>query len=64
MGFNLGFKGLIGTGGSFVVVKQLWCKIDHSPPYSAEVKNEWSYNSTPPVSLNSFMEWTWRTLNF
>jgi hypothetical protein len=22
------------------------------PPFSAEVKNEWSYDSVPPVSLN------------
>jgi len=22
---------------------------DHSPPYSAEVKNAWSYTSTPPI---------------
>jgi hypothetical protein len=25
---------------------------DHSPPSSAEVKNAWSYNSTPPILLN------------
>jgi hypothetical protein len=25
---------------------------DHSPPSSAEVKNAWSYTSTPPVSLH------------
>jgi hypothetical protein len=37
-------------------------EIDHSPPYSAMVKNEWSYTSTPPVPLNAFMEWTWRNL--
>jgi hypothetical protein len=23
-----------------------------SPPFSAEVKNEWSHDSVPPVSLN------------
>jgi hypothetical protein len=22
---------------------------DHSPPFSAEVKNAWSYTSTPPI---------------
>jgi len=27
--------------------------IVHSPPCSAEVKNEWRYTSTPPVSLHS-----------
>jgi hypothetical protein len=25
---------------------------DHSPPSSAEVKNAWSYTTTPPVHLN------------
>jgi len=25
---------------------------DHSPSSSAEVKNEWSYTSPPPVSLH------------
>jgi hypothetical protein len=25
---------------------------DHSPPSSAEVKNAWSYTSTPPMSLH------------
>jgi len=36
-------------------------KVDHSPPYSAEVKNEWSYTSLPlhPYVL---MSWTGKTL--
>jgi hypothetical protein len=25
---------------------------DHSPPFSAEVKNAWSYTSTPPIRLH------------
>jgi len=25
---------------------------DHSPPYSGEVKNAWSYTSAPPMHLN------------
>jgi hypothetical protein len=25
---------------------------DHSPPSSAEVNNEWSYSSTPPIRLH------------
>jgi hypothetical protein len=25
---------------------------DHSPPASAEVKNEWKYTSTPPIRLH------------
>jgi hypothetical protein len=28
-------------------VKRTGCEADHSPPYSAEVKNAWSYTSTP-----------------
>jgi hypothetical protein len=27
------------------------CEADHSPPSSAEVKNAWSYTSTPPMRL-------------
>jgi len=41
----------MGTGGSFPALKQLWHEISHSPPSSAEVKNDWSYTSTPPVCL-------------
>jgi hypothetical protein len=25
---------------------------DHSPPSRAQVKNEWSYNSAPPIRLH------------
>jgi hypothetical protein len=25
---------------------------DHSPPSSAEIRNAWSYTSTPPIHLN------------
>jgi len=25
---------------------------DHSPPSSVEVKNTWSYTSTPPIRLH------------
>jgi hypothetical protein len=39
----------MGTGGSFP-----GGKADHSPPSSAEVKNEWSYISTPQYV---FMAW-------
>jgi hypothetical protein len=28
-------------------VKWLWSKVNHSPPPSAEIKNAWSYTSTP-----------------
>jgi hypothetical protein len=41
-------------------------EIDHWPPYCDEVKNEWSYNSTPPacLSLYAFMVWARTTLPF
>jgi hypothetical protein len=29
------------------------CKADHSPPTSAEVKNEWNYTSAPSVCLHN-----------
>jgi hypothetical protein len=35
-------------------VKQLGCEADHSPLSSAEVKNVWSYTSTPQYV---FMAW-------
>jgi hypothetical protein len=37
----------MGTRGSFPGVKRPGREADHSPPYSAEVKNVWSYTSTP-----------------
>jgi len=33
--------------GSVPAEKRSGRDIDHSPPYSTEVKNEWSYSSTP-----------------
>jgi len=35
-------------------VKRPGREVDHSPPSSAEVKNEWSYTSTPQYA---FMTW-------
>jgi hypothetical protein len=32
-------------------VKRPGREADHSPPSSAEVKNSWSYTSTPPIRL-------------
>jgi len=37
----------VGTGGSYPVVKRPGRVSDHSPPSGAEVKNAWSYTSTP-----------------
>jgi len=39
----------MGTKGSFPWVKR---KADYSPPSSAELKNAWSYTSTPPIRLH------------
>jgi hypothetical protein len=33
-------------------VKRPGREADHSPPSSAEVKNAWSYTSTPPIRLH------------
>jgi len=33
-------------------VKRPGREADHSPPSSTEVKNAWSYTSTPPIHLN------------
>jgi hypothetical protein len=37
----------IGTGIYFPGGKAAGCEVEHSPPSSAEVKNVWSYTSTP-----------------
>jgi hypothetical protein len=44
----------MGTRRSFPGVKRLVREADHSPPSSAEIKNEWSYTSTPQYV---FMAW-------
>jgi hypothetical protein len=33
-------------------LKQLGREAGHSPPYSAEIKNEWSHTSPTPTSLH------------
>jgi hypothetical protein len=45
----------VGTKGSFPGVKRPGREADKSPPCSAEVKNVWSYTSTPPVRLHSMV---------
>jgi hypothetical protein len=42
-----------GSGVFFPAVKRPGNVFDHSPPSSAEVKNEWSYTSTSPPCLHS-----------
>jgi hypothetical protein len=42
----------MGTRGSFPGVKRQGREADHSPPSSADIKNAWSYTSTPPIRLH------------
>jgi hypothetical protein len=42
----------VSDGGSFLGVKRPESGADYSPPSSAEVKNAWSYTSTPPIRLH------------
>jgi len=37
-------------------VKRMGCDNDHSPPISINVKNGWSYNSTPPHT-HTMLSW-------
>jgi hypothetical protein len=39
-------------GAPSLGVKRTGHEADHSSPYSAEVKNAWSYTSTPPIRLH------------
>jgi hypothetical protein len=39
-------------GALYLGVKRPGRETDNSPPSSAEVKNAWSYNSTPPIRLH------------
>jgi hypothetical protein len=41
-------------GTHFLVIMRAWREADHSPPPSAEIKNAWSYTSTPQYA---FMAW-------
>jgi hypothetical protein len=43
------------TGSLSLGVKVPRREADHSPPFSAEGKNAWSYTSTPPVRLHGLV---------
>ena len=43
----------IGYRGSFPGIKQPGSQFNHSPPFSVEVKSEWSYTATPPIRLRA-----------
>jgi hypothetical protein len=45
----------LGTGGLSLVVEHPRHEADHSPPSSAEVKNSWSYTSTPRICLHGMV---------
>jgi hypothetical protein len=49
----------VDTRAAFPKVKWWPCDADHSPPSSAEVKNEWSYTSIHP---HAFMVCSGKTL--
>jgi hypothetical protein len=40
------------AGALSLGIKRSGCEADHLPPYSAEVKNVWSYTSTFPIRLH------------
>jgi len=46
---------LMGTRAVIPTVKLQDRGTDHSTPSSAEVKNAWSYNSTPPIRFCGVM---------
>ena len=41
-----------GYQGSFLHVKRPGREVNHLPPFSAEIKNGWSYTCIPPISLH------------
>jgi hypothetical protein len=45
----------VGTRALTAGVKQLGHEVHHSLPSSAEVKNVWSYTSTPTIHLNGMV---------
>jgi len=50
----------MSTGVSFPAVKRPGHEADHSPPSSAEVKNEWSHTSTHPYFFIAWCLVTYR----
>jgi hypothetical protein len=42
----------MGTRGILPGSKVARHEADHSPPSSTEIKNDWSYDSTPPIYLH------------
>jgi hypothetical protein len=46
----------VGIRGLSMGVKRPGREADHSPPSRAEVKNAWSYTSTPSIRLHVFTQ--------
>jgi hypothetical protein len=42
----------VSTGGFYAELKRQGSGVDHLPPSTVHVKNEWSYTSTPLTRLN------------
>jgi hypothetical protein len=47
------FGGTFYLNGCFRGVKRPGHEFDHSPPFSAAMKNEWNYTSAPPIFLRA-----------
>jgi hypothetical protein len=45
-----------GCRSSVLGLKRKWCDVSHPHPFSAEVKNEWSYTSTPSLCVVHYEE--------
>jgi hypothetical protein len=45
----------VGNGVLSPGIKRPGCEADLSPPSNAEVKNVWSYASTPPIRLHGVL---------
>jgi hypothetical protein len=53
----------VGTGGSLPGVKRPGIEADHSPPCSAEVKNDWKYTSNSSIRLHGVIIKRWDNFN-
>ena len=53
-----------GCQGSFSWVKQVGHEVDHSPPSSSEVRNEWNFTFTPHICLHGVYRDNFTFLHF
>ena len=50
------YQGSYPAVGGGVWLKKPGHEFNHSPPFSAEVKNEWSYTSSPSTRLHGLKQ--------